>query len=104
MVACDSSRVPDPEKLLRPETAAALVAALQAQLAAGEQPTAQLSDAIRAAAREARDRELPAEGLIIQLKHIADSVAGPLNIGDDVGRRQMRHWMVSMSLRAYWDS
>lgn len=103
MVAYDSRRMPDPEKLLRPETVTALLEAFREQLVAGEQPTPQLAEAIRAAAVEARQRQLPPEALLLQLKEIADRAKVPALIGEDAGRRQIRQWMVTMSLRAYWD-
>ena len=104
MVAYDSRRMPDPDKLLRPETAAALLEAFRAQLTSGDQPTAELSEAIRRAAHEARARSLPPETLIIQLKAIAEQAGVPPVLGEDESRRQIRQWMVTMSLRAYWDS
>lgn len=105
MVAYDSRRVPDPNHMLRPETIATLRAALEEQRAAGPEPVASLSEAIRTASREARERHLPPEALLIQLKSLADDVGLPLvpSSPDRVRRREVREWMVTACLRAYWD-
>lgn len=103
MVAYDSRRMPDPAHLLRPETVSALRAALVEQRASGIDPVPSLTEAIRAAAREARERRLPAEALIIQLKALADEVGLPLAGPEPGGRRQVREWMVTACLRAYWE-
>lgn len=105
MVAYDSRRMPDPEHMLRPETIAALRAALEEQRGAGVEPVNSLSEAIRAASREARERHLPPEALLIQLKALADDVGLPLVSAspDRARRREVREWMVTACLRAYWD-
>ncbi len=107
MVAYDSRREPDPAQILGQETVAALRVALAAQRIAGQAPTAALQRAIVAAAREARQRELPPETLLVQLKGLADEfgiraseqttpVGQPKSL-------QVREWMVTALLRAYWD-
>ena len=105
MVAYDSRRSPDPDNMLRPETVAALRAALEEQRAAGAEPVASLSNAIRVASREARERHLQPEALLIQFKSLADDVGLPLvSPSSDRGRRrEVREWMVTACLRAYWD-
>lgn len=103
MVAYDSRRVPDPESMLRPETITALRSALQEQRRAGIEPVTSLSESIRNAAKEARDRNLPPEALLIQLKGLADEVGLPAVSHDRPRRREVREWMVTACLRAYWD-
>lgn len=103
MVAYDSRRTPDPANLLHPETIAALKAALEEQRRSGVQPVPSLTAAIRAAARESRDRCLPPEMLIIQLKAVADEVGMPPVDADRNNSRAVREWMVSACLHAYWE-
>jgi len=105
MVAYDSRRVPDPEHMLRPETIGALRAALAEQRGVGAEPVTSLSEAIRAASREARERHLPPEALLIQLKSLADEVGLPPvpSSQDRAKRRAVREWMVTACLRAYWE-
>jgi hypothetical protein len=101
MNAFDSSRSPDPSQFLHPQTLDALRAALTHQRSCGEQPTATLADAVKAAALEARARDLTPESVIIQLKTMADEVglAAPERGG---GRAAIREWMVLACLRAYF--
>lgn len=103
MVAYDSRRVPNPEHMLRPETIAALRSALEEQRKAGVDPVSSLSESIRAASREARERHLPPEALLIQLKVLADEVGLPAVSIDRTRKREVREWMVTACLRAYWD-
>ena len=103
MVAYDSRRVPDPSRLLEPETIDCLRAALTAQRHAGTRPIDQLSDAIHVAAREARSRSLPPEALLIQLKLLSDEVGMVTPDPDRRDRLHVREWMVRACLRAYWD-
>jgi hypothetical protein len=102
MVAYDSRRLPDPDKMFSPETAAALVEAFRAQRTEGEAPIPALTEAVRNAAREARARRLPPEAVLIQLKLLAEQ-AGLTSTGDEDDRRRLREWMVTISLRAYWE-
>ena len=105
MVAYDSRRTPDPEHLLSSETVGALRVALDAQLAAGAgaDPIAALFDAVRVAAKEGRERKLAPEALIIQLKQLANDVGLPPVENDPRNRKNIREWMITASLRAYWD-
>jgi hypothetical protein len=104
MVAYDSRRTPDPEHLLSPETVEMLRVALNSQLRAGAvaEPIAELFDAVQTAAREARERKLVPEALIIQLKQLANDVGLPA-VEADRRRKNIREWMITTSLRAYWD-
>jgi len=104
MVAFDSRRTPDPSQLLHPETVDALRTALAAQRAARGDATPELSEAIRAAADEARTRELPPEALLIQLKQLADDVGLSPDDPEAAKPRRIREWMVGALLRAYWAS
>lgn len=105
MVAYDSRRTPDPEHLLSSETVEALRVALDDQLAAGAgaEPIGALHDAIRVAAKEGRERKLAPEALIIQLKQLANDVGLPPVEGDRRHRTNIREWMITTSLRAYWN-
>jgi len=96
--------MPGPDELLRPETLAALRAALEEQRSAGSGPTPGLSEAIRTASREARERQLRPEALIIQLKALADDVGLPPSSPEGPWQRQVREWMVTACLRAYWSN
>lgn len=103
MVAYDSRGVPDPSRALRPETIEALRAALTNQAASGPEPTVVLADAIRAAAIEARQRSLPPESLLLQLKQLAEDILA--STGEE--RRTpsaLNEWMVRTMLQAYWNS
>jgi hypothetical protein len=103
MVAYDSRRTPDPADLLSPETIAALRTALTAQRAAGADPIAALADAVHKAAREGRDRQLPPEALIVQLKQLANEVGLPAGEEDRRHGKNIREWMITTSLHAYWE-
>lgn len=101
MVAYDSRRTPDPEQMLRPTTANALRIAFRNQHEAGTEPIPELGDAIRAAAREARERDLQPEAVLIQLKTLANE-AVPTFFSNDA-QKEVRQWMVLMCIRAYWE-
>jgi FAD/FMN-containing dehydrogenase len=103
MVAYDSRRVPDPSYVLCPETIDALRAALRVQRQAGVEPVDELRVAIRTAGTEARERLLPAEALLIQLKRLADEAGVQLPDPQEHSRTHVREWMVRALLRAYWD-
>lgn len=104
MVAYDSRRTPDPSQLLHPETVGALRTALTAQRTSREGASPQLTEAIRMAAIEARQRDLPPEALLIQLKQLADDVGLAADDPDAAKPRRIREWMVGALLRAYWAS
>jgi hypothetical protein len=89
---------------LHPETVEALRAALDEQRRSGTEPTAPLIAAIHAAAKECRERRLPAETLIIQLKALADDIGMPAIAAERNHPRAVREWMVAACLRAYWES
>lgn len=95
--------MPDPANLLRPETQAQLRQALSAQREAGLAPRNELRDAIRAAAREARERQLAPEAILIQLKVLAEEIGLPAQHAS-TPRNDVRTWMVTTLLRAYWES
>ena len=95
--------MPDPANLLHAETQALLRRALSAQRTAGVVPIAELSDAIHAAAREARERQLTPEAILIQLKALAEEMGLPAQHAG-TSRTDVRTWMVTTLLRAYWDA
>lgn len=102
MVAYDSRRALDPSKLLGSDVVEALRAALLAQRNEAGKPTAALRSAIAAAANQARERDLPPEALLIQLKALADQVGLTARRPEDVSAMNVREWMVGALLRAYW--
>jgi hypothetical protein len=104
MVAYDSRRTPDPSHLLQPETVGALRTALTMQRNTRGDASPELTDAIRAAAIEARSRELPPEALLLQLKQLADDVGLAADDPEAAKPRRIREWMVGALLRAYWSS
>src|SRR6476620_11758564 len=103
MVAYDSRPVPDPSQALSRQTVDALRAALLAQRAMGVEPIDQLRSAIRIAGAEARERSLPAEALLIQLKQLTEEAGLQHADPDRRSRTHVREWMVRALLRAYWD-
>lgn len=64
-----------------------------------------LAEAILDAAREARERGLRPEELIVALKEIADEVAGTpdaLRASDVDARRRFREWLVTSCVKAWF--
>jgi hypothetical protein len=102
MVAYDSRRWPAPDKRLTDETVAALRAAISGQRDAGREPTPLLRDAVIAAARDARERAIPPESLLVQLKIVAEEAGVPPVIGADEGATALREWLVSACVSAYF--
>jgi len=95
--------MPDPANVLHPETQTQLRHALSAQREAGLEPTNDLRDAIRAAAREARERQLAPEAILIQLKVLSEEIGLPMPHAS-TSRNDVRTWMVTTLLRAYWEN
>ena len=111
MVAYDSTGMPDPARSLSVATVEQLRRAIAAYWraasggdlvdAAGPDATA-LAAGIREAAREARERGLQPEGLIVLLKRIDAEVAFPEGRETPTARRHFREWLVSTCLAAYF--
>jgi hypothetical protein len=101
MVAYDPKRWPDADRRLRDETIDALRAAIAAQRAHGA-PSAELEAAIQSAARDARERAITPEGLLVQLKLIAEQAGSIPSIGLDEPANALREWIVTACVNAYF--
>lgn len=101
MVAYDSRRWPDATKRLTTETLAALSAALNEQRVSGRDAVDSLRAAVGSAAREARERAIPPESLLVQLKLVADETGFPPMLGDEA-TNAVREWMVNACITAYY--
>jgi hypothetical protein len=102
MVAYDPRRWPEPEKRLRDETIDALRSAIASQRAMGRTPSAELEAAIQATARDARERGIPPELLLVQLKLVADEAGVMSAIGIDESANALREWLVTACVTAYF--
>jgi len=103
MVAYDPRRWPDADRRLRDETIDALRTAISAQRSKGRTPLPELEAAIDMAARDARERGIPPEMLLVQLKLVAEDagVFSGIN-GAEEGANAMREWLVTACLNAYF--
>ena len=101
MVAHDPRRWPDPEKRLTDRTIASLREAIVAQKNLGPSPSPQLETAIQAAARDARERGINPEVLLVQLKLIAEE-SGVTPILGDGASGALREWLVTACVTAYY--
>jgi hypothetical protein len=102
MVAYDPRRWPDADRRLRDETIDALRAAIKAQRLHGRTPSAELEVAIQSAARDARERNISPEVLLVQLKLVAEEAGVYASIGIDEGMTALREWLVSACVNAYF--
>ena len=103
MVAHDPRRWPAADKRLSEQTISALRDAIAAQKQLGITPSSQLEAAIQAAARDARERGINPEVLLVQLKLIAEE-AGVTPILGDGTAGALRDWLVSACVAAYYRS
>ena len=101
MVAYDPRRWPGADRRLRDETIDALRSAIAAQRTLGRTPSAELEAAIRTAARDARERSITPEVLLVQLKLIAEEAGVPPQFGDE-GATALREWLVTACVNAYF--
>ena len=101
MVAHDPRRWPSADRRLSDQTIAALRDAIVAQRHLGATPSAQLEAAIQAAARDARERGINPEVLLVQLKLIAEE-AGVNPVLGDGGAGALREWLVTACVAAYY--
>ena len=102
MVAYDSRRHSDPARSLSPETIARLREALLVQWRAPGAPHPVLGEALGAAAREARERSLRPEELIIALKAIEEQMAEHEQAPAEAARRKVHDWIVRACVKAYF--
>jgi hypothetical protein len=101
MVAHDPRRWPPGDKRLSDQTIAALRDAIAAQKQLGATPSTQLEAAIQAAARDARERGINPEVLLVQLKLIAEE-AGVNPVLGESGAGALREWLVTACVAAYY--
>jgi hypothetical protein len=102
MVAYDPRRWPDADRRLRDETIDALRDAIRAQHAKGSEPLPELETAIQAAARDARERAIQPETLLVQLKLVAEEAGVMPAIGVDERSNALREWLVTACVNAYF--
>jgi hypothetical protein len=102
MVAYDSRRWPDEDRRLRAETLDALRAAITAQRQRGPTPSPELEAAIQTAARDARERQIAPESLLVQLKLVAEQAGGYPGLGGDDSSNALREWLVTACVNAYF--
>ena len=102
MVAYDPRRWPDADRRLRDETIDVLRAAIKAQRSYGRTPSTELEAAVQTAAREARERNISPEVLLVQLKLVAEEAGVYPSIGVDEGMNALREWLVSACVNAYF--
>jgi hypothetical protein len=102
MVAYDPRRWPDANRRLRDETIDALREAIKAQREKGREPLPELEAAILMAAKDARDRSIQPEVLLVQLKLVAEEAGVFPAMGLDEGVTALREWLVSACVRAYF--
>jgi hypothetical protein len=62
-----------------------------------------LADALDEAARDAKQRQLRPEELLLALKAIEEQVANSLARVDTEERDELRHWLVGACMRAYFN-
>ena len=104
MVAYDPRRWPGADKRLRDETIDALRAAIRAQRQMGPSPSPELEAAIQTAARDARERDIAPEVLLVQLKLVAEEAGVFPSIGVDASASALREWLVTACVTAYFRS
>ena len=101
MVAHDPRRWPAGDKRLSDQTIAVLRDAIVAQKQLGATPSPQLEAAIQAAARDARERGINPEVLLVQLKLVAEE-AGVNPVLGESGAGALREWLVTACVAAYY--
>ena len=104
MTAHDPRRWPAPDRRLSEETIDALRAAIVEQRKQGRTPTPELEAAICLAARDARERSIAPETLLVQLKLVAEEAGVYPSIGLDEGVSALREWLVTACVSAYFKS
>ena len=79
----------------------ALSGSLRQQRSAGRDPIPELHDAIVAAAKEARERNIAPETLLVQLKRLADETGFARELGQEE-TNLLRERIVSACVAAYF--
>ena len=102
MIAHNSRGTPDPGQQLTGQTTDAIRSALEIQRGSGTEPVPQLRAAIRAAAAEARDRQIHADSLLAQLNSLLSNAAADSTPHSSSENRGIKEWLVTACLKAYW--
>lgn len=102
MVAYNSRTPDDHRRLLSADVADQLRAALTARWDKASDSDALLVTALAEAARDAREKQLLPEELLLALKAIEEQVANSMRHVDTDQRDHLRRWLVSVCLRAYF--
>jgi hypothetical protein len=91
----------DPAAELSPEVVAALRHALRAHLATGS-VDGELKNALRSAGKEARERRIAPERLLVQLHQIWDDLLDDRAIGTRQDRQKLLGRVITMCLEQYY--
>ena len=102
MVAYNSQTPDDHRRLLSADVAEQLRAALVAHWQQPATSNGAIAIALDEAARDAKQRHLRPEELLLALKAIEQQVAGSLQRVDSDERDHLRAWLVGACLRAYF--
>jgi hypothetical protein len=102
MVAYNPRTPDDHRRLLSTDVGDRLRAALTARWEKASDSDALLVAALAEAARDARERHLLPEELLLALKAIEEQVANSVRFVDTDQRDHLRRWLVSVCLRAYF--
>jgi hypothetical protein len=93
-----------PPRAFSPEVEEQLVRALSALTRAKQtEPDEALKCALEAAGREAKERELHPEELILTFKRVEHRIE-PLGVGDDTQRVNLRTKLIRLLLEAYFSA
>ena len=102
MVAYNPRSPGDENRPLSPEVTRQLRAALSTRWTHPSAFDAPLTEALSAAARDARARGLRPEELLLALKAVEQDVALSLEIDDTQDRDRFRIWLVGACMRAFF--
>jgi hypothetical protein len=103
MVAYDPTRPPDRSRELSEASVARLRDAIAEQWRTAQPESAETRDALLSIAREARERGIHPETVIVALKRIETDVVQDVPERSAVVRRQLTEWLVTTCVRAYFD-
>jgi len=102
MVAYNPRSPRDDNRMLSPEVAAQVRAAIAGRWNRPESADSALTSALASAAEEARRRSMRPEELLLALKAIEEDVAVSSKVEDREERDRFRFWMVGACLRAFF--
>lgn len=102
MVAYNPRTPRDEGRMLSSEAAALLRAAIAERWNRPQQSDDALAQALAVAAREAKQRTLRPEELLLALKAIEEDVAVRAKVADREERERFRLWLVGACMRAFF--